>query len=199
MKRFIAWLRGGERVDMAWRRWRRGARMRWRGRFRWRKLLAGHSLGLMIVLALLLYYVPPRHWGTDNWWPWNGSSPQGQLEAGYRREAPTTGGGRFSCPNPYVVDGDTIHCGERRIRLAGIDAPELPGHCRDGRNCAPGDPIAARDYLSRMARGAVTCRAIETDVYGRTVARCDADGRDLSCAMLAAGHAIRRYAPLSCG
>ena len=35
----------------------------------------------------------------------------------------------------YVIDGDTIHCGYTRVRLAGIDAPEMPGHCQPGRAC----------------------------------------------------------------
>jgi endonuclease YncB( thermonuclease family) len=47
-----------------------------------------------------------------------------------------------------VTDGDTIRCGDERIRLLGIDAPELPGHCRSGRNCAPGDPYASTSSLT---------------------------------------------------
>jgi endonuclease YncB( thermonuclease family) len=27
----------------------------------------------------------------------------------------------------HAIDGDTLRCGEERIRLVGIDAPELPG------------------------------------------------------------------------
>lgn len=44
------------------------------------------------------------------------------------------------CVSPTVVDGDTLRCGSTRIRLSSIDAPELPGHCRPGRECTPGDP-----------------------------------------------------------
>jgi endonuclease YncB( thermonuclease family) len=39
-----------------------------------------------------------------------------------------------------VTDGDTIRCNGERIRLLGIDTPELPGHCRKGRDCVSGDP-----------------------------------------------------------
>lgn len=28
-----------------------------------------------------------------------------------------------------AVDGDTLRCGQERVRLLGIDAPEMPGHC----------------------------------------------------------------------
>jgi endonuclease YncB( thermonuclease family) len=97
------------------------------------------------------------------------------------------------------VDGDTLHCsGGRRIRLYGIDAPEMPGHCRDGRACTPGDPFAAQAQLRGLIRGAVTCRTVETDRHGRSVARCESAGRDLSCFMLASGHAVRRHGVIWC-
>ena len=44
-----------------------------------------------------------------------------------------------------VNDGDTLRCQDgTRIRLSGIDAPELDGHCQPGRACVPGDPLASR-------------------------------------------------------
>lgn len=108
------------------------------------------------------------------------------------------GGNVISCYSPGVIDGDTFTCSGRRIRLASIDAPEMPGHCKQGRKCTQGDPYASRDYLRSLASGSVTCRSIETDHYGRTVALCEAGGKDLSCAMVGAGHAVKRYGSLSC-
>jgi endonuclease YncB( thermonuclease family) len=103
------------------------------------------------------------------------------------------------CYSPHVIDGDTLDCRGQRIRLYGIDAPEMPGHCKRGRRCTPGDPYAAKDYLFSLTRASrVTCRSVEGDIYGRTVARCKADDKDLSCAMVKAGHAVKRYAPLLC-
>lgn len=104
----------------------------------------------------------------------------------------------ITCDSPDITDGDTFRCGGHRIRLASIDAPEMPGHCRAGRRCVEGDPHAAKDYLESLTRGPVTCHRVTTDHYGRTIARCEADGRDLSCAMVEAGHAIERYGSLSC-
>lgn len=116
-----------------------------------------------------------------------------------RRYAPATAGGtRIDCNNPRVLDGDTIDCGGRRIRLQGIDAPEMPGHCPPGRRCTPGDPHKSRDFLRGMATGAVICEGTDTDRYGRTVARCSSGGRDLSCEMIRAGHAVPRYAQIDC-
>lgn len=103
------------------------------------------------------------------------------------------------CTNPRVVDGDTLRCGATRIRLQGIDAPELPGHCARGRACTPGDPVASTDALRALVGGAaMVCRQTDTDRYGRTVARCSVRGRDLSCAQVEGGFAVLRYAPISC-
>jgi len=97
-----------------------------------------------------------------------------------------------------VVDGDTIHaCGER-VRLAAIDAPELPGHCNRGRVCTPGDGWASKANLTRLiSRGGVTLRPLDRDHYGRLVACVSVNGRDLSHAQVAAGLAVERYRPLS--
>jgi endonuclease YncB( thermonuclease family) len=104
----------------------------------------------------------------------------------------------INCTNPSITDGDTFKCNGVRIRLQGIDAPEMAGHCRVGRKCVEGNPDAARDYLHEVSRGSVTCEAVNTDKYGRTVARCNAHGVDLSCAMIKSEHAVRRYAHIDC-
>lgn len=104
------------------------------------------------------------------------------------------------CSSPTILDGDTFDCGTERVRLHGIDAPELEGHCRPGRQCTPGDPYASTANLERLAGGTeVQCRKIDTDVYGRTVARCNASGVDLSCAQIEGGFAVRRYGSIWCG
>jgi len=103
------------------------------------------------------------------------------------------------CVSPTVVDGDTLRCGSTRIRLSSIDAPELPGHCRPGRECTPGDPYASTGNLRSLVGGqTVECRQVDTDHYGRAVAFCSANGRDLSCAQVEGGFAVRRYGSLTC-
>jgi uncharacterized membrane protein YsdA (DUF1294 family)/endonuclease YncB( thermonuclease family) len=110
--------------------------------------------------------------------------------------------GSFICQSPTHHDGDNVRCRniEQAIRLEGIDAPEMPGACRPGRFCTPGDPYAARDYLRRLTSGrTLECQAIENDDYGRIIARCMVGGVDLSCAMIESGHAVPRYAAIACG
>lgn len=112
---------------------------------------------------------------------------------------PGTQPGSFHCRFIHVVDGDTLRCGAQRVRLEGIDAPELPGHCRPGRRCVTGDPFASAENLRTLiSAGPVVCKPITTDRYGRTVARCSAGGVDLSCGQLRKGHAIRRYGMIFC-
>ena len=89
-----------------------------------------------------------------------------------------------------VTDGDTLRCGEERIRLLAIDAPEKPGQCRAGRTCAPGDPFASERSLRAAATPTMNIRRVGTDRFGRTLALMEAEGKDLSCHQLENAAAI---------
>lgn len=87
-----------------------------------------------------------------------------------------------------ATDGDTLRCGTVRVRLSGVDAAELPGHCRKERDCAPGDPLKHQRALSNFVRHPVFITPLKTDKYRRTVALVtDRNGRNASCAAIAAG------------
>ena len=74
------------------------------------------------------------------------------------------------CPSAYVVDGDTLRCGSIRLRLLGIDAPELPGHCARYRECAPGDGFSSkRSLIAALRNGRVGYSIVTTDRFGRYV------------------------------
>jgi endonuclease YncB( thermonuclease family) len=76
------------------------------------------------------------------------------------------------------------------IRLYGIDAPEYRQYCfRRGRPWACGVE-ATRTLRALIASRQVECRSREEDRYGRTVASCSVEGRDLGAAMVAGGHAV---------
>jgi endonuclease YncB( thermonuclease family) len=99
----------------------------------------------------------------------------------------------FACAVSWVIDGDTFVCSDgRHVRLAGIDAPEIHG-CQPGRRCAPGSGKAALHGLIGLAKGQeATCEDVGRS-YDRVLAFCSIGGADLSCAMMRAGFAIRRY------
>lgn len=91
-----------------------------------------------------------------------------------------------------AIDGDTLRCGKERIRLLGIDAPEMPGHCRRGRQCVEGDPFASKASLAKLtARGQATIARRGRDRYGRTLARVRVGGVDLSAEQVRSGMAVR--------
>lgn len=109
--------------------------------------------------------------------------------------------GTVTCHVQWVHDGDTLRCAgyKKSTRLYGIDAPEMRGACRLGRECTPGDPYASKAYLERLIRGrTLQCDHIETDHYGRPVMRCWAGKTDLSCEMVKSGYAVKRYGGLFC-
>ncbi len=90
-----------------------------------------------------------------------------------------------------VTDGDTLRCGAERVRLIGIDAPELPGHCRPDRDCVSGDAFASTRALERAIDGRpVRLERHGKDAYGRTLAFAFVGPVNLSCAQLRAGQAI---------
>lgn len=94
------------------------------------------------------------------------------------------------CPSAYVVDGDSLRCGKVRLRLLGIDAPEL-GRCPPQRQCVAGDGQAAKRSLASALRlGPVSYRVITHDRYGRSVVIAWASRVNLSCWQLQAHQAV---------
>lgn len=103
-----------------------------------------------------------------------------------------TAGHNFACAVAYVNDGDTLRCEDgTRVRLSGIDAPELPGHCRRGRHCAPGDPYAAKRQLEQLVSGQTIRCVADGRSYDRITAWCRVGATDINCAMTASGLAVR--------
>lgn len=89
------------------------------------------------------------------------------------------------CTSPSVYDGDSLKCRSERIRIANIDAPELPGSpkCEDARRsyawCDFATGYRARDALRAfLAGGRVMFERQGQDRYGRTLARVTVNGQD---------------------
>jgi endonuclease YncB( thermonuclease family) len=94
----------------------------------------------------------------------------------------------------HVVDGDTFEARaaiwlgqsiEVRVRIAGVDAPELHARCDEERARAE----AARDWLVRRIEGAeVRLSEVHYDKYGGRVDATVRDGHgDVGAALIAAG------------
>lgn len=88
-----------------------------------------------------------------------------------------------------IVDGDTLEVEGRRIRLFGIDAPELSQTCeRDGEAWACGAE-SARQLAAVIEAQQVACVGDEIDQYGRLVATCSAGATEINAVMVETGWA----------
>lgn len=86
------------------------------------------------------------------------------------------------CGRCWVIDGDTIDIDGVRLRLAGIDAPELDHPYGN----------QAKWALVKLCKGQViTARILPELSYDRVVAQCFLpDGRDLAAELVRAGLAL---------
>ncbi|MGZ3272447.1 MAG: thermonuclease family protein [Caulobacteraceae bacterium] len=98
----------------------------------------------------------------------------------------------IACTSPHVADGDTISCAGTRVRLFGINAPEL-SHPDIGIMEEPGGREASA-RLEQLTRGRVTCVVAgnQYDRYSRMVAKCSTgQTQDLGAEMVREGLACQ--------
>jgi endonuclease YncB( thermonuclease family) len=94
-----------------------------------------------------------------------------------------------------IVDGDTIELRGEKLRLLGIDAPEMAQTCEaKGKEVRCGK-LAAEHLDELIGSRTLNCAIEGKDRYGRGLARCRADGRDIAEDMTRDGWALsdRRY------
>lgn len=97
---------------------------------------------------------------------------------------------------PRIVDGDTIWIGKTKIRLHGIDTPEMKQECKD----ADGNPWMAgeeaKEFLKSLTDGKeVSCSSHGNDKYGRMIGSCEVGDMDINREMVVFGlaRAYRQY------
>ena len=99
-----------------------------------------------------------------------------------------------------VIDGDTIELGGEKIRLHGIDAPEIKQVCRNKHDSPYMCGIIAKNYLIDLIRRRgvneqkkVYCYYSERDKYKRIIGKCfiGADSRyHINLSMVRTGNAV---------
>ena len=98
--------------------------------------------------------------------------------------------GKTIIGKPKVIDGDTIHIKNNKIRLHGIDAPETKQTCKiDSQNWFCGKQ--STDELKKIINNQrVKCIVNDIDIYNRYVAICSVSGINLNQWMVKNGWAI---------
>ncbi len=88
-------------------------------------------------------------------------------------------------------DGDSLRIGGDRVRLIGLDAPELDQVCWTGEGVEWPCGREARTAMAELlSKGSIDCATRGEDRFGRLLATCEFAGADLGAPMVASGHAI---------
>ncbi len=108
---------------------------------------------------------------------------------------------------PKIVDGDTLKINEYKIRLEGIDAPEIKQQCKKEKlkissiigytfyknyNCGE---VSKKNLDAKIFGSKIKCVSSGKDKYKRYLATCFKDKINLNRWMVRNGHAVayRRY------
>ena len=108
---------------------------------------------------------------------------------------------------PRIVDGDSVQINEFKIRLEGIDAPEIKQQCKKEKlkissiigytfyknyNCGE---VSKENLESKVNRSKIKCISSSKDRYERYLAKCFKDKINLNRWMVRNGYAVayRRY------
>ena len=108
---------------------------------------------------------------------------------------------------PRIVDGDTIHIKEYKIRLEGIDAPEIRQKCKKEKlkissiigftfykdyNCGE---VSREKLKEKVDSSKIKCISSSKDRYERYLAKCFKEKLNLNRWMVRNGYAVayRRY------
>ena len=99
--------------------------------------------------------------------------------------------------HPRVVDADTLSFGKEKVRIDGIDAPEMRQQCKDASGAAYAcGKVAMAALWARIGPDGVTCEGDSRDRYQRLIGFCFfADGTDMNAWIVRQGYALayRKY------
>ena len=108
---------------------------------------------------------------------------------------------------PKIIDGDTVHINNKKIRLEGIDAPEIKQKCKKSflkisaiigfefnKNYSCG-VIAKKKLIDKVDNSKIKCISSSKDRYKRFLATCYKDKINLNKWMVRNGNAVayKRY------
>ena len=102
-----------------------------------------------------------------------------------------------------VTDGDSLRAGKLRLRLFGIDAPEIQQKCQDATSKTYACGVRAKIRMQELAPIGATliCEHLDTDRYKRLIVACKTSKGDIAEQLVADGlalayrHYSERYVP----
>ncbi|MGB1177552.1 MAG: thermonuclease family protein [Candidatus Puniceispirillaceae bacterium] len=114
---------------------------------------------------------------------------QAAIQPGAATDRPFSLAGEVSVTK--VSDGDSLRSGRLKIRLHGIDAPELKQNCTTSAGTSWPCGRAARDAMASIAMTApLRCDLMDVDRYGRLIMRCFAGKTDIARHLVTSGLAL---------
>jgi endonuclease YncB( thermonuclease family) len=94
-----------------------------------------------------------------------------------------------------IIDGDTIHLNNEKIRFTGIDTPELKQTCKKNSEIIYCGIEARQLLIDKIGKDKVICVREGKDRYKRTLAECFVNDLSLSRYLVREGYAFayRKY------
>jgi len=94
-----------------------------------------------------------------------------------------------------IIDGDTIHLNNEKIRFTGIDTPELKQTCNKNNEIIYCGIEARQLLIDKIGKDKVICVREGKDRYKRTLAECFVNDLSLSRYLVREGYAFayRKY------
>ena len=94
-----------------------------------------------------------------------------------------------------IIDGDTIHLNNEKIRFSGIDTPELKQTCNKNSEIIYCGIEARQLLINKIGKNKVHCVRKGKDQYKRTLAECFVNNLSLSRFLVREGYAFayRKY------
>jgi endonuclease YncB( thermonuclease family) len=94
-----------------------------------------------------------------------------------------------------IIDGDTIHLNNEKIRFTGIDTPELKQTCKKNSEIIYCGIEARQLLVDKIGKDKVICVREGKDRYKRTLAECFVNDLSLSRYLVREGYAFayRKY------
>ena len=90
----------------------------------------------------------------------------------------------------HVIDGDTLRVGSTKVRLHGIDAPELKQTCSDSAGNEYACGMTSRSVMKQIVGSKLTCKVLSNDRYGRAIAKCfNKNDQDIGAVLVREGWA----------